>query len=697
MTTANVVIDTKTRALDTSFTYEVPSELLEETKVGCAVLVDFNNKKYVGFVIEIENKNQNDFSFKLNPIIEVLSEPFFDEEMAKLITWISHKYISPLSSAARLAIPPQGTPTVQNNADSTFTIKNKIRKSKKFEYCEKEVDHFLNTYKRPEKLNIEQQHAIDVIIQEYKKARGHAVLLDGVTGSGKTEVYLQVIEKILDGGKNAIVLVPEIALTPQTVSRFTSRFGKKIAIMHSKMTLKQRREQWFWIEKGEARIVIGPRSALFTPLKNVGIIVIDEEHESTYKQESSPRYDARAVAKKKMEISGGVLVAGSATPSLDTLFLSSNSNDWQRVTLTKRPNLKPLPKVQVVDMTKLKSEGKYSIFSEKLKRAIIEELKANRKVILLLNQRGYSKFILCENCGFVPECPNCSTTLTFHEEGNWLKCHHCGYQVASPPRCPKCTSPHLKRLGTGTQKVESTLHLFLDEESGLENTKIVRMDSDSTATSGSHDDILKEFDESPRSILLGTQMIAKGLDFKDVSLVGVINADTTMHVPDFRSTERTFALIEQVSGRCGRGDEAGNVIVQTYEPDNSAIRAASTHDRELFLRVELPKRKVLKFPPYVKFINIIIWSKAKDLAEKQAKDVSKQLKELLQSESEKGVEISDAIPCPYEKLQKSWRFHVLIKAPLEIDLSNELENFFRKYKSKANVNMAIDVDPTQIL
>ena len=521
-------------------------------------------------------------------------------------------------------------------------------------------------------------------------------MLDGVTGSGKTEVYLRVIEKVLGGGKNAIVLVPEIALTPQTVSRFTSRFGKQIAVMHSKMSQKERREQWFWIEEGNARVVIGPRSALFSPLKNVGIIVIDEEHETSYKQESAPRYDARVVAKKMMEIAGGVVVSGSATPLIDTLYLTNSNSDWKRVELTERPNQKPLPKVEVVDMTKLKGAGKYSIFSEKLMQAIIDELNENHKVVLLLNQRGYSKFLLCADCGFVPECPNCSTTLTFHEAGNQLKCHHCGYSIACPSRCPKCNSPHLKRLGTGTQKVESTLRMELDK-AGLECAKIIRMDGDTTEATGAHDELLREFDESDKAVLLGTQMIAKGLDFDDITLVGVINADTTMHVPDFRSAERTFSLIEQVSGRCGRSDLEGRVIVQTYETDNASIRAARAHDREMFLRVELPKRKILKFPPYVNFIHVIVWSNVKDLANNQAHDISEKLQGLLGKYAQSGVEVSGANPCPYEKLQKSWRFHVLIKAPLDVDISEELESFFRKYRAEARVSLAVDVDPAQIL
>ena len=696
MAVAEVVIDSKTKALDRTYTYAIPKDL--SAKVGQAVLVDYNSREYVAFIVGIDKeKSEDDFDFSLNAIKEIISEPYFDEKTAELLIWIAHKYVAPLPTALRLACPIGGTPRIVTHKDGTSELKKPPNRSKKITFCADEVALRAGSYCRPESLTHEQKKALKSLEVARNRAKGECVLIDGVTGSGKTEVYLQIIEEVLESGQNAIVLVPEIALTPQTVARFVSRFGDKIAVLHSKMTQAQRRHQWFWIKQGNARIVIGARSALFAPLKDVGIVIIDEEHETSYKQESAPRYHARDVAKRMMEINGGLLVLGSATPSIESLYLAKHDNAWERVELTTRATGSRMPKVEVVDMTNLPHGGKYSIFSTRLKNLMVEELKANHKVVLLLNQRGFSKFLLCRDCGFVPECPNCSTSLTFHESGNMLKCHHCGYVVASPPTCPNCGSHHIKRLGTGTQKVEGELKLLLSKESSVVDAKVIRMDADSTSTSNSHEKLLDEFASANRAVLLGTQMIAKGLDFEDVTLVGVINADTTMHVPDFRASERTYSLIEQVSGRCGRARLPGTVVVQTYEPDNCALRAAQSHDRELFLRVELPKRKVLKFPPYVSITRVLVWSSVKDLAQSTAEALREKLEIELSQEIKEGLQISPVSACPFEKLQKSWRFHIIIKAPLEQDTSKKIEAVFRKFHAGKLVSTAVDVDPISLV
>ncbi|MDO4841139.1 MAG: primosomal protein N' [Phoenicibacter congonensis] len=704
MVVAHVVIDSQSKSLDHTFSYEVPASFQGDdpndenvAAVGKAVLVEYGKQKCVAFIYSIERDVDPDFlDFEVKPIIDVLSESYFDESMAKLLLWLSRKFITPFFAAFRLALPADGAPRFIRHRDGTTSLKRAYRRPGNFEFCEREVAEFSNTYSRPENLTPEQKHALEVIEDLRAKENGSCVLIDGVTGSGKTEIYLQAIERVLAEGKNAIVLVPEISLTPQTVARFKSRFGNEIAVIHSKMTDTQRRQQWFWIKDGNARIVIGPRSALFAPLKKVGIVVIDEEHETTYKQESAPRYHARTVAKKMMENAGGILVLGSATPSIEALYNAKHDKNWKRVELTTRATGQLLPKVEIVDMTNLPNGGKYSLFSLVLKNAIYEEINAGHKVVLLLNQRGYSKFLICRDCGFVPKCPNCSTSLTYHESDNKLKCHYCNYAVDNPPLCPNCGSPYMKRLGTGTQRIEGELRKMFAADDCFEDVEVIRMDADTTSAEGAHEALLKKFDDANRAVLLGTQMIAKGLDFDEITLVGVINADTVMHVPDFRATERTFDLIEQVSGRSGRSTHKGRVIVQTYEPDNSALRAAQEHDRELFLRVELPKRKVLKYPPYVSIVRLLVWSHDKVAALNAANSLHSKVTGALKKEIERGVVVSPAAPCPYEKMQRSWRFHIIVKVPLNLDVNKKLGELYRKFSPGKGVSTAVDVDPLSL-
>ena len=397
-----------------------------------------------------------------------------------------------------------------------------------------------------------QKAAVAAIEAARAAGDGRVVLVDGVTGSGKTEVYLQAIERTLAEGRRAIVLVPEISLTPQTVARFRGRFGDAVAVMHSRMSDGERYDQWDFIKSGAAKVVVGARSALFTPAANVGLIVIDEEHEGSYKQDSSPRYHARDVAEWMMARAGGALVLGSATPSIESLYQVNKNPRWTTAALPERANGRPMPAIEVVDMAAEFASGSRAMFSGRLARALGEELAQGRKAVLLLNQRGFAKFLLCRDCGFVPECPHCSTSLTYHEQGAKLICHHCGYTVGAPPVCPECGSPYLKKFGAGTQRVETELRQLLDGLPDVGPTvPIIRMDADTTQAKGAHQALLEEFAAADAAVLLGTQMIAKGLDFDDVTLVGVINADTQLHLPDYRAGERTFQLIEQVAGRAG--------------------------------------------------------------------------------------------------------------------------------------------------
>lgn len=543
-----------------------------------------------------------------------------------------------------------------------------------------------------------QESALAAIDRARERACGEVVVVDGVTGSGKTELYLRAIEKTLAEGRTACVLVPEISLTPQTVGRFRGRFGDLVAVMHSRMSQGERYDQWDFIKSGAARVVVGARSALFTPLSNIGLIVIDEEHEGSYKQDSAPRYDAREVARWMVKRSGGVLVMGSATPSIEALYACGQGGSWTKVDLPDRANGKPLPAVEVVDMAAEFRGGSRAMFSRKLVEGLRSELSLGRKAVLLLNQRGFAKFLLCRDCGFVPTCPSCDTSLTYHERGRMLVCHHCGHTEIAPAVCPECGSPYLKKFGAGTQRVEAELRALLDGMPGVgPDVPIIRMDADTTSGKGAHERLLEQFAGSDAAVLLGTQMIAKGLDFEDVTLVGVINADTQLHLPDYRAAERTFSLIEQVAGRAGRADLPGRVLVQTYEADNVAIRAAATYDRERFLCAELPKRRILLYPPFVRMANVLVWGRDEPSVRTTAERLFTELEAHIRDFGGDGWSVLPASPCVLAKLRGVYRWHVVVKCQPEDDLSRVIAPLFRARVPEADVNVAVDVDPNDLL
>ena len=543
-----------------------------------------------------------------------------------------------------------------------------------------------------------QENALHAIELARSHNAGEVIVVDGVTGSGKTEVYLRTIAAVLAEGKTACVLVPEISLTPQTVARFRGRFGDKVAVMHSRMSDGERYDQWDFVRSGEARVVVGARSALFTPLKNVGIIIIDEEHEGSYKQDSAPRYHARDVAVWMARRSGATVVLGSATPSIESLYNVANDALWHRVVLPERANGKAMPDVTVIDMAREFKGGSRSMFSKQLADALESELAAGHKAVLLLNQRGFAKFILCRDCGFVPECPSCSTSLTYHERGNALMCHHCGYRVSSPPACPMCGSPYLKRFGAGTQRVEDELRTLVDSFESVGGTvPIIRMDADTTSAKGAHQRLLDQFAQSDAAVLLGTQMIAKGLDFDDVTLVGVINADTQLHLPDYRAGERTFNLIEQVAGRAGRAELDGHVMVQTYEAASPAIRAAAAYDRPAFLREELPKRKALGYPPYVRLANVLVWGPDEDVVRVATEKLQREILLRVRDFGSEEWRVLAPTPCVLAKLRNTYRWHVVVKAPLGSDFSQVLLPLFRARKAERDISVAVDVDPQDLL
>ncbi len=540
-----------------------------------------------------------------------------------------------------------------------------------------------------------QEEALAAITWASAKQDGHVVLVDGVTDSGKTEVYLRAIENELEQGRGAIVLVPEISLTPQTVARFRGRFGDTVAgAAFPHVAGSERFDQWDLIREGRTRVVVGARSALFAPMENVGIVIIDEErYESSYKQDQAPRYVTRDVAEWMVRSHGAVLVLGSATPSLEALHRCAVESSWTRVEMPGRANGKPLPDINVVDMAREFGGGNRSMFSRDLQNALFEVLDKGEKAVLLLNQRGFAQFLLCRDCGFVPECDSCSTSLTYHERAAKLVYPNCGAHASSACGVPECGSPYLKRFGAGTQRVESELSsLVADRE-----CRIIRMDADTTARKGDHQRLLERFAAPGAAVLLGTQMIAKGLDFDDVTLVGVINADTMLKLPDFRSSERTFDLIEQVAGRAGRAEKPGRVVVQTYSACDVAIRAAASYDRERFLAEELELREGLGYPPYVRLANVLVWGCNEDAVRTVAKGLYHDLSQLVAGKGAGWLVFRAPTPCVLERLKGSWRYHVVVKAPLKESIAECFASYFRERKPHHDVRVSIDIDPVNLL
>ncbi|EOA3012821.1 primosomal protein N' [Enterococcus faecalis] len=470
-------------------------------------------------------------------------------------------------------------------------------------------------------LNAEQQVAVETILQSVQEQQSQTYLLEGITGSGKTEVYLQVIAEVLNQGKTAIMLVPEISLTPQMVQRFKSRFGEHVAVMHSGLSQGEKYDEWRKIERGEAEVVVGARSAIFAPIENIGVIIIDEEHEASYKQEETPRYHARDLAIWRSEYHHCPVVLGSATPSLESRA-RAQKNVYQRLRLTQRANqAATLPTIDVVDMRQEVENGNVSSFSMSLQEKLQERLEKNEQSVLLLNRRGYSSFVMCRDCGYVLPCPNCDISLTLHMDSKTMKCHYCGHEERIPYRCPNCGQDKIRYYGTGTQKVEEELQTLLPD------SRILRMDVDTTRRKGAHEKILRTFGEGQADILLGTQMIAKGLDFPNVTLVGVLNADTALNLPDFRSSERTFQLLTQVSGRAGRAEKPGEVIIQSFNPEHYAIQLAKAQDYEDFYTKEMYIRHRGDYPPYYFTVQITASHPEENEAAKQMFQIARKLKQ----------------------------------------------------------------------
>lgn len=538
-------------------------------------------------------------------------------------------------------------------------------------------------------LNAEQQVAVETILQSVQEQQSQTYLLEGITGSGKTEVYLQVIAEVLNQGKTAIMLVPEISLTPQMVQRFKSRFGEHVAVMHSGLSQGEKYDEWRKIERGEAEVVVGARSAIFAPIENIGVIIIDEEHEASYKQEETPRYHARDLAIWRSEYHHCPVVLGSATPSLESRA-RAQKNVYQRLRLTQRANqAATLPTIDVVDMRQEVENGNVSSFSMSLQEKLQERLEKNEQSVLLLNRRGYSSFVMCRDCGYVLPCPNCDISLTLHMDSKTMKCHYCGHEERIPYRCPNCGQDKIRYYGTGTQKVEEELQTLLPD------SRILRMDVDTTRRKGAHEKILRTFGEGQADILLGTQMIAKGLDFPNVTLVGVLNADTALNLPDFRSSERTFQLLTQVSGRAGRAEKPGEVIIQSFNPDHYAIQLAKAQDYEDFYTKEMYIRHRGDYPPYYFTVQITASHPEENEAAKQMFQIATKLKQGLSPQAI----LLGPTPNAIMRVNNRYFYQVIIKYKQEPMLQPLLKEILTDTQraTARGLKLSIDAEPMNFI
>lgn len=554
---------------------------------------------------------------------------------------------------------------------------------------EKEIEVYRDPYQDrqfkqtlPLPLTEGQQKVIHPIQQSIMNNEHHVFLLYGVTGSGKTEVYLQSIQSVLEKGKEAIVLVPEISLTPQMVHRFKGRFGDKVAVLHSGLSAGEKYDEWRKIQRKEVSVVVGARSAIFAPFENIGIIIIDEEHETSYKQEENPRYHARDVAIKRAEHFKCPVVLGSATPSLES-FARAQKGVYQLLNLPIRMNNQALPTVEIVDMRDELRSGNRSMFSSLLFEKMKDRIDKGHQIVLFLNKRGHSSFVMCRDCGYVVNCPHCDISLTYHRSQQLMKCHYCGHEEYVPKQCPECKGEHIRYFGTGTQKVEEELGKVLPE------ARVIRMDVDTTSKKGSHEKLLDAFQNGKADILLGTQMIAKGLDFPNITLVGVLSADTMLNLPDFRSSEKTFQLLTQVSGRAGRHELPGEVIIQTYSPEHYSVELSGQQDYDQFYQYEMMVRKTHRYPPFYYLTLITITHE--DLM--KVVSITEKITKYLRSKLSNNSIVLGPVASPIPRINNRYRYQCLIKYKQEPVLSNALKLILDQYQQEmASTGLQITVD-----
>lgn len=733
---AKVVVEL---ALDRQFDYSISPELAESVRVGSKVAVPFGRSIRSGYVVGLASGSERT---DLKQILSVESrEPLISPLVLELATWISRYYLAPIEHAVRAVLPGavrrgSDTPAEHLFVTATEAGKNsgavdvlRKRSPKQAAVLElvlaqegmpmAEITRALRTtsatvralqkkglvevrqkttqrdpsagrtiiHTEPLTLMAEQKEALDMVISAVNSPEPPVVLLHGVTGSGKTEVYLQAIEHVLTKGRGAIVLVPEISLTPQTVERFQARFGDGIAVLHSHLSDGERHDEWCRLRDGKARIAIGARSAVFAPVQNPGIIVVDEEHDTSYKQGESPRYNARDVAVMRGKLQACAVVLGSATPSLES-FANAQSGKYRIAVLRHRADHRKMPVMRIVDMrVEAAKEGRAHVMSADLLEAVRMRLERAEQTILFLNRRGYATSLVCPKCGYVARCGMCSVAFTYHRHTEELRCHICGGLKKVPVKCPQCSDPSFRFAGIGTQRVETIVKKLFPSAS------IQRMDSDATTSRGSHGRILDDFRTGKINILVGTQMIAKGLDFPNVTLIGIVNADTGLHLPDFRAGERTFQLITQVAGRAGRGEIPGEVIVQTYTPHHFAVQSARNLDYTGFYDKESEFRRELRYPPFAHLTCVTMRGRSDSAVSFIANRFCEKLRALLP----KNVIVAGPAPAPITRAKGYYRYQIMLRAKSAQHLTDGLRKANQGFVWPSGITCAVDVDAISLL
>lgn len=733
---AGIIVNNDAVKVDKIFTYKIPEGLKKKINLGQRVKVPFGmgNKKIDGFIVQLYEFVELDPKSisKLKPIIEI-SDDFqvIKQKDIELISIMRSKYLCTYLECIKVFIPSGlikgmkfktknvislGKPITDKyerepyNKIISFIKQNQGKFSKtqlnkefnfslsslntliKYEFLisEEEVVNRYNDriYKNYEEkiLNHKQQEAVNTIINSNKKK----FLIHGVTGSGKTEIYMNLVKSMMKESKDSIILIPEISLTPQMVERFKGRFGKDVAIFHSKLSDGERFDEWMRVKMGKVKVAIGARSAIFLPFSNLGLIIIDEEHEGSYKSDSDPKYNARDIGELKSDIEGCKIVLGSATPSIETYY-NANRGQYTLITLNERADGAKLPFVKLVDMREELMSNNKSIFSNSLYEALNHTLNNNEQAILFLNRRGFSTFVSCRKCGYVFKCRNCDISLTYHNYSSNLTCHYCGAKQQVVNTCPRCKSKYVKYFGVGTEQLEEQVKKVFPQ------SKTLRMDFDTTRQKNAYENIYNRFRSGKANILIGTQMVAKGLDFPDVTLVGVIAADLSLNLPDYRANERTFQLITQVSGRAGRGKKSGTVVVQTYSPDSFSIRYAVENDYLSFYKEEIEIRRSMNYPPFSKILAINLSSEDESLLIKSIQNLGNKLH--LKLDINDKIQMLGPCPCGVSKIKNLFRWQIIIKGDLSTEILEDIKNMvYNELNSVySSIRIGIDVNPNNLL